>query len=51
MVLLFWSLTGRLTIRDIDSILLSQIKFRVLLLEQNILKEQIKGAKKKKKPN
>lgn len=39
MVLLFWSLIGLLTIRDIDSILLCQVKFRVMLSEQNILKE------------
>lgn len=32
--------------KDIDSILLRQMKFCVLLLEQNILKEQVNGAKK-----
>lgn len=38
MVLLFWSFIGLLTIRNIDSILLRQITFCVLLLEQNIVK-------------
>lgn len=32
--------------KDVDSILLCQMKFSVLLLEQTILKEQINGAKK-----
>lgn len=46
MVVLVWSLIDLLTIDDIDSILLSQINFYILLLEQNILKEQINGIKK-----